>query len=65
MDDTKAVSDDWIPLARPPGSAGIVTGRLNWHSLGGDGTAHLSGIHGVGNGERNITRYALDRLDGL
>ena len=40
-------------------------GQIYRYSLGGDGSAHFSGIHGVGDGTRNITRYALDRLDGL
>jgi len=40
-------------------------GQIYRYSLGGDGTAHFSGIHGVGDGTRSITRYALDRLDGL
>lgn len=30
----------------------------------GDRTAHFSGIHGIADGTRNITQYALDRLDG-
>jgi hypothetical protein len=31
----------------------------------GNGTAHFNGIHGVGDGTRNITQYAIDRLNGL
>jgi RHS repeat-associated protein len=40
-------------------------GQIYRYSLGGDGSAHFSGIHGVGDGTRNITRYAIDRLNGL
>jgi RHS repeat-associated protein len=32
---------------------------------GGDGTVHFSGIDGVGDGIRNITKYALERLSGM
>ena len=35
------------------------------HSLGNDGIAHFSGIDGVGDGTRNLTEYAIDRLNGL
>jgi hypothetical protein len=37
-------------------------GRIYRFSSGNDGTAHFSGIDGVGDGIRNITQYALDRL---
>ena len=30
-----------------------------------NGTAHFSGIDGVGDGTRNLTQYAIDRLNGL
>ena len=40
-------------------------GQIYRYSVGGDGTAHFSGIHGVGDGTRNMTRYALERLGGL
>jgi hypothetical protein len=40
-------------------------GQIYRYSLGSDGTAHFSGIHGVGDGTRNITRYVFDRLNGL
>ncbi len=32
--------------------------------LGNDGTAHFSGIDGVGDEVRNLTKYARERLDG-
>jgi hypothetical protein len=35
------------------------------YSLSNDGTAHFSGIDGVGDGVRNLTNYAIDRLNGL
>ena len=40
-------------------------GQVYRFSLGNDGTAHFTGIRGVGSGTRNITQYAIDRLDGL
>lgn len=39
-------------------------GQIYRFSLGNDGTAHFSGIDGVGSGTRNITQYAIDRLNG-
>jgi hypothetical protein len=39
-------------------------GQIYRFSLGGDGTAHFSGIDGVGSGVRNLTQYAVDRLNG-
>ena len=40
-------------------------GQIYRYSLGNDGTAHFSGIDGVGDGVRNLTKYAQDRLRGL
>ena len=40
-------------------------GQIYRFSPGNDGTAHFSGIHGVGDGTRNITQYAIDRLNAL
>ena len=40
-------------------------GQIYRFSLGNDGTAHFSGIKDVGSGTRNITQYAIDRLNGL
>jgi hypothetical protein len=40
-------------------------GQVYRFSLGNDGTAHFSGINGVGDGTRNLTRYAIDRLNDL
>ncbi|MCB0127827.1 MAG: RHS repeat-associated core domain-containing protein, partial [Caldilineaceae bacterium] len=40
-------------------------GQIYRFSLSNDGTAHFSGIDGVGDGVRNLTKYALDRLNGL
>ena len=40
-------------------------GAIYRFSLGNDGTAHFSGIDGVGDGLRNLTIYARTRLDGL
>ena len=40
-------------------------GQTYRFSLGNDGTAHFSGIDGVGDGTRNLTRYAIERLDAL
>lgn len=40
-------------------------GQIYRYSLGNDGTAHFSSIDGVGDGVRNLTQYALDRLNGL
>ena len=39
-------------------------GQIYRYSLGNDGTAHFSGIDGVGDGVRNLTKYAIDRLNG-
>jgi hypothetical protein len=39
-------------------------GEIYRFSLSNDGTAHFSGIDGVGDGVRNLTQYALDRLGG-
>lgn len=41
------------------------SGQIYRYSLGNDGTAHFSGIDGVGDGVRNLTKYAIDRLNGL
>jgi len=40
-------------------------GQIYRFSPGNDGTAHFSGIQGVGDGTRNLTQYAIDRLNGL
>jgi hypothetical protein len=40
-------------------------GQIYRFSAGNDGTAHFSGIHGVGDGTRNLTDYAKQRLGGL
>jgi hypothetical protein len=40
-------------------------GQIYRYSVGNDGTAHFSGIHGVGDGTRNLTNYAINRLEGL
>lgn len=40
-------------------------GQTYRFSLGKDGTAHFSGIDGVGDGVRNLTDYARQRLDLL
>ena len=40
-------------------------GQIYRFSAGNDGTAHFSGIHGVGDGTRNLTDYAIQRLGGL
>ncbi|WP_321532121.1 RHS repeat-associated core domain-containing protein [uncultured Desulfuromonas sp.] len=37
-------------------------GQIYRFSTGNDGTAHFSGIHGVGDGTRNLTDYAKQRL---
>jgi YD repeat-containing protein len=39
-------------------------GQIYRYSLGNNGTAHFSGIDGVGDGVRNLTKYAIDRLNG-
>jgi RHS repeat-associated protein len=39
-------------------------GQIYRFSSSNDGTAHFSGIDGVGDGTRNLTNYALDRLEG-
>ncbi len=41
------------------------SGQIYRYSLGNNGTAHFSGIDGVGDGVRNLTQYASDRLNGL
>ncbi|MGH7439148.1 MAG: toxin TcdB middle/N-terminal domain-containing protein [Polyangiaceae bacterium] len=42
------------------------SGQIYRYSLGGNGdTAHFSAIDGVGDGARNLTQYAIDRLNGL
>jgi hypothetical protein len=38
-------------------------GQIYRYSDSNDGTAHFSGIVGVGDGARNITPYAIDRLE--
>jgi len=40
-------------------------GQIYCFSVDNNGTAHFSGIDGVGDGTRNITQYAIDRLNGL
>jgi hypothetical protein len=40
-------------------------GQIYRFSNGNDGTAHFSGIDGVGEGIRNITTYARQRLEAL
>ena len=40
-------------------------GQIYRFSGGNDGTAHFSGIEGIGDGIRNITNYAQQRLAGL
>ncbi|HPE59548.1 MAG TPA: hypothetical protein PLB10_04350, partial [Thiolinea sp.] len=40
-------------------------GQIYRFSTSNDGTAHFSGIDGVGDGIRNLTKYAQDRLNGL
>lgn len=40
-------------------------GQIYRYSPANDGTAHFSGIDGVGDGVRNLTQYALDRMKGL
>ncbi len=40
-------------------------GEIYRFSLSNDGTAHFSGIDGVGDGVRNLTQYAIDRMNGL
>ncbi|SFF05905.1 RHS repeat-associated core domain-containing protein [Dyella marensis] len=40
-------------------------GTIYRYSAGNDGTAHFSGMDGVGDGIKNITPYAKARLDGL
>lgn len=40
-------------------------GQIYRYSSANDGTAHFSGIDGVGDGIRNFTQYAQDRLNGL
>ncbi|WP_266160581.1 RHS repeat-associated core domain-containing protein, partial [Dyella silvatica] len=39
-------------------------GQIYRYSIANDGTAHFSGIDEVGDGARNITKYAIDRLNG-
>jgi RHS repeat-associated protein len=39
-------------------------GQIYRYSSSNDGTAHFSGIDGVGDGVRNLTPYAVDRLNG-
>lgn len=39
-------------------------GQIYRYSLGNDGTAHFSGIDGVGDGIRNLTKYAIERMNG-
>ncbi len=41
----------------------IGNGQIYRFSLGTDGTAHFSGIDGVGDGERNLTDYARQGLE--
>lgn len=40
-------------------------GQIYRFSGSNDGTAHFSGIDGVGDGIRNITKYARQRLEEL
>jgi len=40
-------------------------GQIYRYSPTNDGTAHFSGIDGVGDGVRNLTKYAVERLGGL
>ncbi len=40
-------------------------GDIYRYSMSNDGTAHFSGIDGVGDGVRNLTKYAQDRMNGL
>ena len=40
-------------------------GQVYRFSLANDGTAHVSGFDGVGDGVRNLTLYALHRRDGM
>lgn len=40
-------------------------GQIYRFSADRNGTAHFSGIDGVGDGTRNLTSYARDRLNGL
>ncbi|MBU3059036.1 RHS repeat domain-containing protein [Pseudomonas indica] len=40
-------------------------GQIYRYSLGNDGTAHFSGTDGIGDGVRNLTKYAKDRLSEL
>lgn len=39
-------------------------GQVYRYSLSNDGIAHFSGIIDVGDGVRNLTQYAKDRLSG-
>ncbi|HND31139.1 MAG TPA: hypothetical protein PLA94_14130 [Myxococcota bacterium] len=39
-------------------------GQIYRFSLGNDGTAHFSGIDGVGDGLRNLSPYPVERLNG-
>jgi RHS repeat-associated protein len=40
-------------------------GQIYRYSVDNNGTAHFSGINNVGDGTRNLTQYAIDRLNGL
>jgi hypothetical protein len=40
-------------------------GQIYRFSNGNDGTAHFSGVGGVGDGIRNVTLYALQRLEEM
>jgi hypothetical protein len=40
-------------------------GQIYRFSDSNDGTAHFSGIEGIGDGIRNITRYARQRLEEM
>jgi RHS repeat-associated protein len=40
-------------------------GQIYRFSPSNDGTMHFSGIDGVGDGVRNLTNYALERMNGL
>jgi RHS repeat-associated protein len=39
-------------------------GQTYRYSPSNDGNAHFSGIDGIGDGVRNLTQYAIDRLNG-
>lgn len=63
--DAQAVYENAVPNDPTSPTAWFgknANGQVYRFSLGGDGTAHFSGIRGVGDRTRNFTPYAAERL---